>query len=751
MKPEIKVASHSGFCFGVKRATETLEAKLKNKQNGERIYTLGNLIHNEDYIAMLERNGVFAISAGELEKIAASADENSAVTVFIRAHGVTKETEKLLEELHAKNPYFSFEDCTCPFVRKIHDIAKENSSPEKFFILIGAPEHPECVGIMSWFEGEKYVFADENALDSFLTSDKAVNLHKKTPVVAVQTTQKPSQWQKCVEKIKKLYTNSIFFDTICNVTETRQSEAEKLAAECDGMIVIGGSESSNTKKLYDICRNACRLTVWIKNASELDVDSFRSCHSIGIVAGASTPGHIIQEVEKTMSEINGKVENFEELLESSLKTLNTGDIVTGYVTSVTDAEIQLDIGAKVTGIIKAEQISDDPGFKLTENFKVGDEVEAFVIRVSDIEGVAELSKKRVDSDKNFKNIVAAKSTGEVLNGKVVEVVGGGVVVLVSGVRVFVPASQTGIPKDGDLSVLNKQDVALRIIEVRDGGRDGRRGGKKIIGSIKAVQNEERRAKEAEFWSNLSVGQYFTGKIKSITSYGAFVDLGSGVDGMVHTTELSWKHLKSPAEVVSVGEEITVFVKSFDPEKKRISLGYKTDDTNPWYIFTHNFAVGDVASVKIVNMMPFGAFAEIVDGVDGLIHISQIAQKRIGQPSEVLSIGQVVDAKITEIDEAKKKVSLSIRVLLDEAKAAEEAAAVEAGEALGVIAEEEKAEEPATEAAPVEEAPAEEAPVEEKPKRKRATKKVEETAEEAPAEEKPKKRTTKKKAEETPAE
>ena len=752
MKPEIKVAEHSGFCFGVKRATETLEEKLKAKKNGERIYTLGNLIHNEDYLAMLERNGVKAIDADAIEEIAKSADENSAVTVFIRAHGVTKETEQLLTKLHSENPYFSFEDCTCPFVRKIHKIAEENSSDDNFFILIGAPEHPECIGIMSWFDGEKYVFADDIALDAFLKSDKAVNLHKKTPVVAVQTTQKPSQWQKCVEKIKKLYTKAIFFDTICNVTETRQSEAEKLAASCDGMVVIGGSESSNTKKLYDICRNACRLTVWIKNVSELDVGSFKNCKSIGIVAGASTPGHIIQEVVKTMSEINVKGENFEELLESSLKTLNTGDIVTGYVTSVTDAEIQLDIGAKVTGIIKAEQISDDPGFKLAENFKVGDEVEAFVIRVSDIEGVAELSKKRVDSDKNFKNIVGAKASGEVLKGKVVEVVNGGAVVLVNGVRVFVPASQTGIPKDGDLSVLNKQEVELRIIEVRDGGRDGRRGGKKIIGSIKAVQNEERRAKEAEFWANLAVGQYFTGKVKSITSYGAFVDLGSGVDGMVHTTELSWKHIKSPAEVISVGEEITVFVKSFDPEKKRISLGYKTEDTNPWYIFTHNFAVGDVASVKIVNMMPFGAFAEIVDGVDGLIHISQIAQKRIGQPSEVLSIGQVVDAKITEIDEAKKKVSLSIRVLLDEAKAAEEAAAVEAGEALGVIAEETAAEAPAEEAAPVvEEAPAEEAVAEEKPKKKRTTKKAEEAAEEAPAEEKPKKRTTKKKAEETPAE
>ena len=323
---------------------------------------------------------------------------------------------------------------------------------------------------------------------------------------------------------------------------------------------------------------------------------------------------------------------------------------------------------------------------MSENFKVGDEVEAFVIRVSDVEGVAELSKKRVDSDKNIKKVIAAKDSGEILEGKVIEVVKGGVVVSVGSVHVFVPASQTGVPKDGDLSVLAKQNVSLKVIEVRDGSRDGRKGGRKIIGSIRVVLNEQRREKEADFWANISVGQYFTGKIKSMTSYGAFVDLGAGVDGMVHSTELSWKHIKSPAEVVSVGDEITVFVKSFDAEKKRISLGYKTEETNPWYIFTHNFAVGDVATVKIVNMMPFGAFAEIVDGVDGLIHISQIAQTRIAQPADVLEIGQEVQVKITDIDTEKQKVSLSIRALLDEAAAAAEAEAVEAGEEMGVVAE-----------------------------------------------------------------
>lgn len=358
-----------------------------------------------------------------------------------------------------------------------------------------------------------------------------------------------------------------------------------------------------------------------------------------------------------------EIENFETLLKESFKTLNTGDVVTGVVEHVSDTEIQLDLGTSVTGYIKADQITDDPTAKLTALYKKGDEIEAFVIRVSDIEGVAELSKKRVDSDKNWQNIVAAAESREVLTGKVVEAVKGGILVLVEANRIFVPGSQTGVPKDGDLAAMVGKEVNLRILEIKPG--------KKTIGSIRSVLRDERRAKEAEFWANIENGKIYTGIVKSMTSYGAFVDLG-GVDGMVHSSELSWKHIKSPAEVVSVGDEITVYVKSFDADKRRISLGYKTEETNPWNIFTSQYAVGDIASVKIVNLMPFGAFAEIVDGVDGLIHISQIAQTRIAKPADVLEIGQVVDVRILDIDNEKQKVSLSIRALLDEAQAEAEA-------------------------------------------------------------------------------
>jgi 4-hydroxy-3-methylbut-2-enyl diphosphate reductase len=485
--------------------------------------------------------------------------------------------------------------------------------------------------------------------------------------LAAQTTQNLTEWKKAQEILKKLCTNARIFDTICSVTEKRQTEAAKLARECDRMIVIGGRASSNTAKLFAVCKAGCDRTVWISRAEELasvfPLREIAETHQrVGIAAGASTPSGIIEEVYKNMCEF----ENFAELLESSIKTLNTGDIVTGIVTSVTDGELQLDLGAKVTGVITADQVADTP-VKLTEQFKIGDTVEAFVIRVSDLDGFATLSKKRVDSNKNWVKVQEACDTAEILTGTVVEAVKGGVVINYDAVRIFVPGSHTGIAKDGDLTVLVGQEVRFRVIEIKDQGR-----GKRAIGSIRVVQREERRVAETEFWANIEEGKTYTGTVKSMTSYGAFIDLG-GVDGMVHKSELSWRPISTPASVLAIGDTITVFVKSFDAEKKRISLGYKTEETNPWYQFIHTYGVGDVATVKVVSMMPFGAFAEILPGVDGLIHISQIALNKIAKPADVLEIGQEVDAKIIGIDEEKQKISLSIRALLEETEGEEAAA------------------------------------------------------------------------------
>ncbi|MBE6621041.1 MAG: 4-hydroxy-3-methylbut-2-enyl diphosphate reductase [Ruminococcaceae bacterium] len=655
----VTMATHAGFCFGVRRATDELEQLVAGRAEGERICTLGELIHNDIYNARMAARGVVTVCEEELEALIASARQDSPVVLLVRAHGIPRETRAILERGHEQNPYFRYEDCTCPFVARIHDIVLSHQAPERQLWVFGTQNHPEVAGILSCFEGERHVFSSLQELKDAMDAQGISSFCKNQPIVVAQTTFFLAEWLKCQEFIKKVCTNALIFDTICNVTELRQTEAKALASKCDLMIVVGGKQSSNTSKLAKTCHSQGARTLLVEDAKELVRQLSEPYKNVGIVAGASTPSDIIEEVYKTMSEM----ENFETLLQDSFKTLNTGDVVTGVVEHVSDTELQLDLGAGVTGYIKAEQITDDPSAKLTALYKKGDEIEAFVIRVSDIEGVAELSKKRVDSDKNWQNIVAAAETREVLEGKVVEAVKGGVLVLSNANRIFVPGSQTGVPKDGDLTALVGTEVKFRVLEIKPG--------KKAVGSIRSVLRDERAAQQAEFWATMEEGKVFTGVVKSMTTYGAFVDLG-GVDGMVHATELSWKHIKSPAEVVAIGDVITVFVKSFDAEKKRISLGYKTEATNPWNIFTSQYAIGDVATVKIVNLMPFGAFAEIVDGVDGLIHISQIAQTRIAKPADVLEVGQTVDARILDIDYDKQKVSLSIRALLDEAQAEAEA-------------------------------------------------------------------------------
>ena len=650
----VHIASHAGFCFGVRRATDAIEKLLENKKG--RICTLGRLIHNDGYVAYLKGRGVEELTGDDIERICADAEMGQEITVVIRAHGEVKENLTRLKECAEKNPSLTILDCTCPYVNKVRRIAEENSGDGKFFILIGAEEHPEVKGIMSCAVGDGIVVSDSDELKRFTESEEGRKILENTVSIAAQTTQKLNEWKKCLEIIEKVCTKPQIFDTICNVTEERQREAENLAENSDVMLVIGSRGSSNTMKLYEICKSHCPRTYLLENADDVDGIELHAGDKISITAGASTPFSVIQEVEKTMNEQMN--ENFAEMLDQSMKTLNTGDVVTGIVSSVSQNEIYLDLGAKATGVITHDQITDDASVDLSKMFKVGDEVEAFVIKVSDIDGFATLSKKRVDSDKNWTGIVAAYESGEILEGKIVEAVKGGVIISLNSVRVFIPGAHTGIPKDGDLASIVGTTQKVRIIEIKSDR-------KKAYASIRVVAREERKAKEEAFWATIEEGMEFDGEVRSLTSYGAFVDLG-GVDGMVHVTELSWKRIKNPSEVVKVGDKIHVFVKGVDKEKKRISLGYKTDDMNPWTIFTNKYGVDSVADVKIVSLMPFGAFAEIVPGVDGLIHISQITDHKIGKPEEVLAVGQTVQAKITDIDDEKHKVSLSIRALMEPA-------------------------------------------------------------------------------------
>ena len=651
---KITLSEYAGFCPGVRRADNEVRSLIKNRKCGERVFTLGHLIHNGIYNKTLEENGVRSISLGELEEILQKYS-GERITLAVRTHGITLDEENELLRIKSKNPNFEFVDLTCPYVKKIQQIATECDPEKDFFIIFGDPKHPEVKGIVSRARCKSAVVTSVHEAEN-------LNLLGKIPILCSQTTQNLYEFEKIKKVYKKLYTNTKIFDTICSVTEKRQKEAVSLAKRSDMMVVIGGKESSNTHKLFDLCSAVCPKTKLIESVLELgDIPS--GVNNIGISAGASTPDVIILEVFKTM-------ENFIEMLEGSLKTLHTGDTVTGTVYTIGENEIKLDLGVKFTGVLAKEQITDDPNAKLSEMFKIGDEVEVFVIRVEDTKGVATVSKKRVDADNSWVVLRDAFEAKETLEGKVVSAIKGGVLVSVSGNTVFVPASQSGVAKDGDLSVLVGTTQKIKLLEF-----DPQR--KKALGSIKAILNEERKAKEAAIWAGLEVGQHYVGTVKNLTNYGAFVDIG-GVDGMVHNSELSWKRIKHPSQVVSVGQQLDVYIKELDAEKNRISLGYKTQDMDAWYKFTQEHSEGEIVSAKIVSLMPFGAFAEVAEDVDGLIHISRISSQRINSPADVLKVGDVVDVMITEIDNDNRKLALSIRAITDAAEkaAAEEARAAE---------------------------------------------------------------------------
>ena len=660
----VTIAKSAGFCFGVKRATDFVEKLVSTEGHSADIYTIGSLIHNRHYNESLAARGVNAIAVSEAEEAVARAKARGRRCIFvIRTHGLPKEDEDILRALAARESFVSVEDLTCPFVKRIHKIAEEETSEETRFVLLGSEVHPEVLGIMSHAKGEKVALSSADSITEYLNLRQN---DQKTLILAVQTTQSLQEWKKTQKNLENLYTKSKIFDTICSVTENRQTEAVALAKASDRMIVVGGLDSSNTAKLYESCRLVCPDTLRIESASDLPKE-YRTdaTKKVGITAGASTPSGIILEVYKAM-------ENFEQMLEESLKTLHTGETVTGIVTAIAKNEVYLDLGAKVTGVIAYDQITDEAGVDLNTLFKVGDEARVFVIRVDDGKGVATLSKKRVDSDKSWENIVALAESGETVEGKVVDAVKGGVVMMAAGYRVFVPASQTGTAKGEDLAPLVGTTQKVRIIDI-----DKQK--KRAVASIRAIQREERKAAEEALRATLEVGQHYTGVVKNLTKYGAFVDIG-GVDGMVHNSELSWKRIKHPSQVVSVGQEIEVFIKELDEEKGRISLGYKTEEMDDFFQFAKNHKVGDVLEAKIVNMTPFGAFAEVARGVDGLIHISKISLDKIARAEDVLEIGQVVTVKVTEIDNENRKLSLSIRALLEEARRAEEKAAYEAEKA-----------------------------------------------------------------------
>ena len=649
---EIKLAKTAGFCFGVARAVSTLE----EKNSDDKIMTLGPIIHNNSVVDSLKQKGIDVANC--------LLDVPKGYTLAIRTHGVPK---SLVDEAEKKG--ISYIDLTCPFVKRIHEIVYNHNAEGYKIVIVGNKNHPEVQGINGWCENNAIIALDISDINGKIKGDEKICL-------VCQTTMDRQSFESISQYIKANNPDAVIFDTICSATNERQKEAAQIAKNADLMIVIGDKHSSNTTKLTSICKKYCENTYQIENFEDLP-QNIDIPKKIGITAGASTPSCIIKEVIDNMIENQNGAESFAqefEEYEKSLITLNTRDVVKGTVIGVSEKGLSVNLGYKSDGFVPASEVTDDPSADITKMYAQGDEVEAFVVRVNDVDGEVTLSMKKLEMIKGAKEVEEAFESKEILTGKVIQAVNGGVIVSCKGVRVFVPASQASDRFLQDLTSLVGTEVNLRIIDIKK-----MRGRNKIVGSVKNVLNEQKAALAESFWAEVREGKTYKGIVKSLTKFGAFADIG-GVDGLIHISELSWSKIKHPSEVVNVGDEVEVYIISFDKEKGKISLGFKKAEDNPWKKVENELKVDDVVDCKIVRIVPFGAFAEIYPGVDALIHISQVANKRIAKVEDELTIGQHVQAKVVEINLADQKIGLSIRALLEPEVTAEEVSTEEAAPA-----------------------------------------------------------------------
>ena len=634
---QIILAKTAGFCFGVNRAVKLTYELL---EQGRPVATLGPLIHNPQVVEDLESKG--AITCDSVD------DVPDGCEVVIRSHGVG---QSVYDKISTRR--LAYHDATCPFVTKIHKIAARAGAEGAMLLVAGDANHPEVQGIVGHTTGKVEVFANLAELEKLLPE----LIQQKSIFAVAQTTFNVQSWETCKEFLKNQCTNAKIFDTICNATWARQQEAEDLSQKCDHMVVIGGHHSSNTQKLLQVAARHTKA-INVETADELDKDWLNGARIVGVTAGASTPSSIIEEVLNCMSEEIRDDMSFEEMLAASeAKPLYAGKIVKAKVISVSPTECVVGIdGSKHTGIVKLSEMSHDPNAKMEDLVKVDDELDLVVVKTNDQEGVDTLSRVRFEAQKGMKDVSEAAENGTVMEGDVMEANKGGVVVNVKGVRVFVPRSQATMRRDEDYTKLVGQHVKLVITEC---------AGRKIVGSINKVTAEENKAKRDEFWKNVEVDKQYTGVVKSLTSYGAFVDIG-GVDGLCHISELSWNNIKHPSEVVSVGDTIEVYVKSYDPENQKVSLGYKKEEDNPWEKLKNEYPIGSEFEAPVVSITKFGAFVRILPGIDGLVHISEISNERVNKVSDVLKVGDMVKVKLINVDFDRKRISLSMKACLDEA-------------------------------------------------------------------------------------
>jgi ribosomal protein S1/(E)-4-hydroxy-3-methyl-but-2-enyl pyrophosphate reductase len=629
---EIKLAKTAGFCFGVNNAIKTVFDLLEHAD--KKIYTLGPIIHNRSMVDYLKTLGI--TPAGNIDEIQPPA------YVVIRAHGIGK---RVYDEIEKRG--FTIVDATCPFVKKIHNLVRDKYNEGYTIIIAGDNEHPEVKGINGWCDDQAIVINSVDELSSLPISDKKV-------FASAQTTFSYENWLSIVEVLASKFKNVETCNTICSATTERQKEAEELSKEADAMLVIGGKESSNTQKLFEICKKKCERTYKIETTGELPILNTKELNKVGVIAGASTPDWIIKEVLSKMDSMNRtqNEESFEEVFEDSIVTLKVGDIVKGKVISVGESEIFVDLGYKSDGIIPLEEGPNSQEVKAEEIYTPGMEVEVFVEKLNDGEGNVLLSKKKVDYIRGWEMIENAYNTGHPVEAVVSEVVNGGIIALINGIKIFIPASQVSDRYVKDLSKFLEQKVNIRIMELN-------KNKNRIIGSQRILLEEEKERLANELWNSIEQGKKYTGKVINLTKFGAFVDIG-GVDGLIHISELSWHKIKHPSEVLSIGEEVEVTVLEYDKEKGKISLGYRKLEDNPWNKAASKYQVGDIIEGTIVRLVPFGCFMEIEKGLDGLVHISQISNKRIAKPDDVLKVGQRVEAKIIEMDSDNKKIGLSIK-------------------------------------------------------------------------------------------
>ena len=659
MAREILTAANSGFCFGVKQAIEKTEEEIRRKAESSspgRIYTWGPLIHNKTVTDGLKEKGVSILDSLENVK-----PED---VIIVRSHGETKE---FFEKARARN--CKIIDATCPFVKKIQQLAEKAHRKGKQVVIVGDRLHPEVKGINGWCDNSAITVNSVEDAEGVLE-----NHNRNLFFLVAQTTIKKELLDAVIRVFEINNVHVEVNNTICNATALRQKSCAELAEICDAMLIIGGRESSNTGKLFEISEKKCKKTFFVEKIEDLPLHKIAKYNKIGVAAGASTPECVIKEVIATMSE--KKEMSMEELLateaydlDGAMRLPRLNEVVNGTVHQVTENGIIVDMGCKKDGIIPKEEVTLEGDQKLTDLFKAGDEIQAKVVKTDDGEGVITLSKKKLEVNEHWNEINEALENKTTITVKVLRQVNGGVIAAYKEVSGFIPLSQLS-----DKYVENADEFIGKELPVKVTRVDLKRG--RTVFSHKAILDEEKKKQIEAVWNSLNVGDVVEGTVMRFTDYGAFVDLG-GIDGLLHISEISWGKLKHPQEVLQIGDRVKVKILSMNEEKGKISLGLKQTTPEPWSVIEEKYQVGQVVTGKVVQIKEYGAFVELEPGLDGLVHISEVAHKRVNDIAEELTLGQTVEAKILEIDTERKRISLSIKRTVEapaeEAEAAEEEA------------------------------------------------------------------------------